>query len=25
LAVRGSAQGHDPYPFILFQAQRSWY
>jgi len=25
LAVRGSAQGHDPYPFILFQAQRIWY
>jgi len=25
LAGRGSAQGHDPYPFILFQAQRIWY
>jgi len=24
LAGRGSAQGHDPYPFILFQAQRIW-
>jgi len=25
LAGRGSAQGHDPYLFILFQAQRIWY
>ena len=25
LGRRGSAQGHDPYPFILFQAQRIWY